>query len=53
MKLPSQTVLFGDNIVAFPGETKGWHKPQPAGNLVMVDGHAQFFTALTATNMVW
>lgn len=53
VRLPSQTVLFADNIVAFPGETKGWHKPQPAGNVVMLDGHNQFFTAVAATNLVW
>jgi prepilin-type processing-associated H-X9-DG protein len=46
-------VLFADNIVALPAETKGWHKPQPAGNVVMLDGHNQFTTALAATNMLW
>ncbi|HSU54058.1 MAG TPA: hypothetical protein VLT36_08385 [Candidatus Dormibacteraeota bacterium] len=51
--MPSQTALFGDNIVAFPAETHGWHRQQPAGNVLMVDGHNQFCTATTATNLVW
>jgi len=50
---PSKTVLFADNIVAFPTNPKGWHRPQPAGNIMLVDGHNEFFTALAATNLVW
>ncbi len=53
VNLPAQTVLFADNIVAFPTETHGWHKPIPAGNVAMLDGHEQFMTALQVTNMVW
>ena len=53
MQLPSQTVLFGDNIVAFLQETRGWHRPQPAGNVMLVDGHNEFRTAVTVTNLVW
>ncbi|MCX6923598.1 MAG: prepilin-type N-terminal cleavage/methylation domain-containing protein [Verrucomicrobia bacterium] len=53
MKFPARTILFGDNILAFPKEARGWHKPQPAGNLVMLDGHSEFSTALNATNLVW
>jgi prepilin-type N-terminal cleavage/methylation domain-containing protein len=50
---PSQMALFGDNILALPSEAKGWHRQHPAGNMAMADGHEQFFTALTATNLVW
>lgn len=50
---PSKTVLFCDNIIAFPANPKGWHRPQPAGNVMLVDGHDEFFTALAATNLVW
>ena len=50
---PSSTVLFGDNVLAFPSNPSGWHKPTPAGNALLVDGHAGFYTAQTITNMVW
>jgi prepilin-type N-terminal cleavage/methylation domain-containing protein/prepilin-type processing-associated H-X9-DG protein len=53
VRLPSLTVLFADNIVSFLMETRGWHKPQPAGNVVFLDGHNQFVTALAATNLIW
>jgi type II secretory pathway pseudopilin PulG len=51
--LPSKTVLFADNIIVFPGDPKGWHRLRPAGNLVTMDGHVEFVTAITATNLVW
>ena len=51
--LPSKTALFGDNIIALPSEAKGWHREHPAGNVVLFDGHNEFFTAITATNLVW
>jgi len=51
--LPSKMALFGDNIIALPAEAKGWHRQHPAGNLTLVDGHSEFFTAVTATNLVW
>jgi type II secretory pathway pseudopilin PulG len=51
--LPTKTALFGDNILAFPTDPKGWHRQHPAGNLVLVDGHNEFFTAVTVTNLVW
>jgi prepilin-type N-terminal cleavage/methylation domain-containing protein len=51
--LPSKTALFGDNILAFPADPKGWHRQHPAGNLILVDGHNEFFTAVTVTNVVW
>jgi len=49
----SKTALFADNIVALPNEPKGWHKTKPAGNVLCVDGHVDFYTALTVTNLVW
>jgi prepilin-type N-terminal cleavage/methylation domain-containing protein len=51
--LPSRTVLFADNIVAFPKETRGWHKPTPAGNVAFFDSHIEFHTANSATNLIW
>jgi prepilin-type N-terminal cleavage/methylation domain-containing protein len=53
VRLPAQTVLFGDNIVAFLQETHGWHRPQAAGNVMLVDGHNEFRTSFTVTNLVW
>jgi prepilin-type N-terminal cleavage/methylation domain-containing protein/prepilin-type processing-associated H-X9-DG protein len=50
---PSRTVMFADAIVAMPDDPKGWHRPQPAGNIAMADGHVEFYTALNATNLVW
>lgn len=50
---PSSTVLFGDNVLAFPSNPTGWHKPTPAGNVLLVDGHAGFYTAQNVTNLVW
>ena len=50
---PSSTVLFGDNVLAFPTNPTGWHKPTPAGNILLVDGHAGFYTTQTISNLVW
>lgn len=51
--LPSKTVLFADNVVAFPSNPSGWHRTAPSGNVVLVDAHAEFYTAQTVTNLVW
>jgi len=53
VSFPSSTVLFGDNVLAFPTNPFGWHKPTPAGNVMLVDGHAGFYTAQSITNLVW
>jgi prepilin-type N-terminal cleavage/methylation domain-containing protein len=50
---PSQTVLFADNVVVFPGNPTGWHKRFPAGNTLLVDSHVEFHTAQNVTNLVW
>jgi prepilin-type N-terminal cleavage/methylation domain-containing protein len=51
--LPSRTVLFADNVVLFPSNPTGWHRRNPAGNVLLVDSHAEFHTALSVTNLVW
>jgi hypothetical protein len=51
--LPAQTVLFADNILAFPQETHGWRGPQPCGNVELLDGHNEFHTAINVTNVIW
>lgn len=50
---PAQTVLFADNVLVFPGNPTGWHRKSPAGPMLLVDGHAEFHTAQSATNMIW
>jgi prepilin-type N-terminal cleavage/methylation domain-containing protein/prepilin-type processing-associated H-X9-DG protein len=50
---PSRTVLFADGHIIYPSNPTGWHKDKPAGNVVLVDGHAEFRTAQNVTNLVW
>jgi len=49
----ARTVLFGDNVLVFPSNPKGWHKTKPAGYVMLVDGHTEAQSALTVTNLVW
>jgi len=51
---PAQTFVFGDNVLAFPTNPTGWHKPTPAGNAMLADCHVEFVTAQAATNtIIW
>jgi prepilin-type N-terminal cleavage/methylation domain-containing protein len=50
---PSRTVLFADNVVVFPANPTGWHRRVPAGNVLLVDSHAEFHTAQSVVNLVW
>jgi prepilin-type N-terminal cleavage/methylation domain-containing protein len=50
---PSRTVLFADNVLVFPQNPKGWHKTAPAGYVMLVDGHTEFHTTQTVTNLLW
>lgn len=50
---PSRTVLFADNVVAFPTNPTGWHKRRPAGFVMLTDLHVEPGTALTVLNLVW
>jgi prepilin-type N-terminal cleavage/methylation domain-containing protein len=50
---PSRTVLFTDNVLVFPTNPSGWHRQRPAGNVLLVDGHEEFHTAQSVTNLVW
>jgi prepilin-type N-terminal cleavage/methylation domain-containing protein len=50
---PARTVLFADNVVVIPQNPKGWHRKSPAGYVMLVDGHIEFHTAVTVTNLVW
>jgi prepilin-type processing-associated H-X9-DG protein len=50
---PARTVLFADNVVLFPSNPTGRHRPALAGNVLLVDGHSEFHTAQSVTNLVW
>ncbi len=50
---PSRAVLFADNVVVFPGNPRGWHKPKASGYVMLVDGHTEAHTAITVTNLIW
>ncbi|HTA30599.1 MAG TPA: hypothetical protein VK731_08930, partial [Candidatus Cybelea sp.] len=50
---PSQTLMFGDNVLAFPTNPTGWHRDTPAGNAMLADCHVEFYTAQTVTNVIW
>jgi prepilin-type N-terminal cleavage/methylation domain-containing protein len=50
---PARTVLFADNVVVLPQNPKGWHRATAAGFVMLVDGHTEFHTAATVTNLIW
>ena len=50
---PSRTVLFCDNVLVLPQNPKGWHRKSPAGFVMLVDGHSEFHTAGSVTNLIW
>jgi prepilin-type N-terminal cleavage/methylation domain-containing protein/prepilin-type processing-associated H-X9-DG protein len=51
---PSVTVLFADNVLVFPNNPTGWHKPGiSSGNVLFVDSHAEFHNAATARELIW
>jgi prepilin-type N-terminal cleavage/methylation domain-containing protein/prepilin-type processing-associated H-X9-DG protein len=51
---PSVTVLFADNVLVFPDNPTGWHKPGiSSGNVVFVDGHVEFHNDTSARNLIW
>ena len=49
-----RTVVFACGVMSYPTtETKGWHRPKPAGNILFADSHVGFYQATAATNLVW
>jgi prepilin-type N-terminal cleavage/methylation domain-containing protein/prepilin-type processing-associated H-X9-DG protein len=50
---PAQTVVFGCAILAYPADSKGWHRPNPAGNILFADNHVGFYRAMAVTNLIW
>jgi hypothetical protein len=53
VRFPSRSALFADNVVVIPSNPTGWHRTKPAGYVMLVDGHTEFHTPLTATNLIW
>ena len=53
VSLPARTVLFADNVLISPQNPTGWHAKAPAGYVMLVDGHIEFHTALSVTNLIW
>ena len=49
----SQTVVFACGILAYPTDSKGWHRGKPAGNILFADSHAGFYQGLAVTNLIW
>ncbi|HUC85652.1 MAG TPA: hypothetical protein VL970_10710, partial [Candidatus Acidoferrales bacterium] len=49
----TRTVVFACGIIPFPADTKGWHREQPAGNILFADTHVDFYQATAATNLIW
>jgi prepilin-type N-terminal cleavage/methylation domain-containing protein len=49
----SQTVVFACGILAYPTDSKGWHRPKPAGNILFADSHAGFYQGTAVTNLIW
>ena len=50
---PSRTVLFADNVLFFPDNPRGWHKPTPAGNVAFPDGHVEAHSAASSAKLNW
>lgn len=50
---PARQVLFADNVLVFADNPSGWHRKKPAGHVILVDGHTEFHTAITVTNLIW
>jgi prepilin-type N-terminal cleavage/methylation domain-containing protein len=53
IRFPARFALFADNVLVFPSNPTGWHRTKPAGYVMLVDGHTEFHTALTVTNLIW
>ena len=53
VSLPARTVLFADNVLVIPQNPTGWHGKAPSGFVMLVDGHTEFHTAISVTNLVW
>ena len=50
---PSGTVMFGCAVLTEPKDSKGWHRPQPAGYILFVDTHGEFKTGLQTYDLIW
>jgi prepilin-type N-terminal cleavage/methylation domain-containing protein/prepilin-type processing-associated H-X9-DG protein len=53
IRAPSRTVVFADTSLMTPEDERGWHRAKTAGNIAAFDGHVEFHTALSVTNLIW
>ena len=38
---------------SFPARDRGWHREKSAGYVALLDGHVEFHTATSVTNLMW
>ena len=51
---PARTALFCDTSIISPENNRGWHREKiAAGHVAALDGHVEFHTSQSATNMIW
>ena len=50
---PASTVMFGCAVLTEPRDSKGWHRPKPAGYLLFADTHGEFKTAWQTYDLIW
>jgi hypothetical protein len=50
---PSDTVMFGCAVFSDSSRSKGWHRSESAGNILFVDTHGEFKTALQTFALTW
>ena len=50
---PASTVMFGCAVLTEPRDSKGWHRPTPAGYILFADTHGEFKTAWQTYDLIW
>jgi hypothetical protein len=50
---PARTSVFADTSLMTPEPARGWHRQRPSGYVALLDGHVEFHTATSVTNLAW
>jgi prepilin-type N-terminal cleavage/methylation domain-containing protein len=50
---PSKTVMFGCAVFSEPRGSRGWHRTEPAGNILFVDAHGESKSVGQSYALVW
>lgn len=50
---PARAAVFADTSLMTPEPARGWHRAKSAGYVALLDGHVEFHTATSATNLAW